>query len=91
MEKAQRKFCFFLPIVYTNPIELENNLLWLAASFIKKLSLNNLICSNFPLKLCYRDPSDSNSIFLSWASPIFINKKLLDQLLLQQIHNLKRC
>lgn len=57
MEKAQRTFCFFLPIVYTKPVELENNLLWLAASFIKISSLSNIIWSNFPLKLWYRSPS----------------------------------
>lgn len=43
MEKTQRTFCFFLAIIYTKTIELENNLLWLAASFIKKSSPNNII------------------------------------------------
>jgi len=57
MEKTQRTFCFFLAIVYTKTIELENNLLWLAASFIKKSSLNNIIWNDFPSQLCYRKPS----------------------------------
>lgn len=83
MEKTQRAFCFFLSIVYTNPIELENNLLWLAASFIKKSSLNNIIWSNlFPIETLLQAPL-SNRIFLSlstFASPVFMNKKLLHQL-----------
>lgn len=46
--KTQRTLCFFFILVESKTIEVENNLLWLAASFIKKSSLNNIIWSNCP-------------------------------------------